>query len=246
MAATTDHPVFIQPSNQESRIWRYMDFTKFVSLLETSSLHFARADTLGDPFEGTFSRGNVQLRPVVYSGLENYSDLQKQHSRFQFWLREWTFVNCWHANSFESAAMWKLYGSSGNAVAIETSYANLKECLPEDVYLGFVKYIDYSKDWIPENNSFYPFVHKRISFIHEQEVRGVIQKMVVEDGKIPTGKVNSEMGIKVPVDLAKLIRNIYVSPESPTWFKELTEAIIRKYEFDWPVIRSDLDSEPIY
>ena len=33
-------------------LWRYMDFTKFVSLLEKSALFFPRADKLGDPFEG--------------------------------------------------------------------------------------------------------------------------------------------------------------------------------------------------
>jgi hypothetical protein len=36
----------------ETRLWRYMDFAKFVSLLETRSIHFARADVLGDSFEG--------------------------------------------------------------------------------------------------------------------------------------------------------------------------------------------------
>ena len=37
---------------QSSHLWRYIDFTKYVSLLLSSGLHFARADTLGDSFEG--------------------------------------------------------------------------------------------------------------------------------------------------------------------------------------------------
>jgi len=38
--------------DDESIIWRFMDFTKFVSLLETNSLFFCRLDKLGDPFGG--------------------------------------------------------------------------------------------------------------------------------------------------------------------------------------------------
>ena len=41
------HPLFVAPPG-DALLWRYMDFTKFVSLLDTSSLFFSRADLLGD------------------------------------------------------------------------------------------------------------------------------------------------------------------------------------------------------
>ena len=47
----TEHPTFSPPPD-DAVLWRYMDFTKFVSFLDKSSLFFARADKLGDPFEG--------------------------------------------------------------------------------------------------------------------------------------------------------------------------------------------------
>lgn len=34
------------------KLWRYMDLAKFLALLEDRALYFARADKLGDPFEG--------------------------------------------------------------------------------------------------------------------------------------------------------------------------------------------------
>ena len=40
-----------RPPPEEAVLWRYMDFTKFVSLLSTNALYFARADTLGDPLK---------------------------------------------------------------------------------------------------------------------------------------------------------------------------------------------------
>ncbi len=35
----------------ETKIWRYMDLAKFLWILETKSLFFARTDKLGDPYE---------------------------------------------------------------------------------------------------------------------------------------------------------------------------------------------------
>ena len=46
-----DKPVFTTPANPGIKIWRYMDFTKFVSMLENGGLFFARADQLEDEFE---------------------------------------------------------------------------------------------------------------------------------------------------------------------------------------------------
>ena len=46
------------PEDLDTKIWRYMDFTKFVSLLETRSLFFVRADSFTDPFEGTWPRAS--------------------------------------------------------------------------------------------------------------------------------------------------------------------------------------------
>ena len=60
-----DHPNF-SPPEPGAVLWRYMDFTKFVSLLDTQSLYLARADQLSDPFEGSFPALNVALRPHRY------------------------------------------------------------------------------------------------------------------------------------------------------------------------------------
>jgi hypothetical protein len=41
-------------------IWLYMDFTKYVSMLEHGGLYLRRSDLLGDPFEGSVSQLNLQ------------------------------------------------------------------------------------------------------------------------------------------------------------------------------------------
>ena len=49
------HPEFEEPSNENIKIWRYLDFTKFVSYLDRKALFFTRADKLDDRFEGKFT-----------------------------------------------------------------------------------------------------------------------------------------------------------------------------------------------
>lgn len=38
-----------------------MDFTKFVDLISRGTLYFARSDTLGDAFEGTYTAIHLDL-----------------------------------------------------------------------------------------------------------------------------------------------------------------------------------------
>lgn len=59
-------PFFKSPESENVKIWRYLDFTKFISLLETNSLYFARADQFNDPFEGSYTKADVQNRNEKY------------------------------------------------------------------------------------------------------------------------------------------------------------------------------------
>jgi hypothetical protein len=242
--ANVDHPCFRQPENKNLRLWRYMDFTKFVSLIATKKLFFCRADRLDDPFEGSYSKANVDLRPHVYKDLpkEKLDLMLSQMRNFSRWVREWTYVNCWHANEHESAAMWKLYAQSNESVAIETNYEALSNTLPDNAYLGLVNYIDYEMEWLPEGNSFYPFTHKRKSFEHEREVRAVIQELA----NIKIGQKNSLFGLQIDIDVSKLIKCVHVSPTSPDWFHVLVDDTAKQFGFNFEVQKSNLYSEPVF
>src|SRR5208283_5194086 len=86
----------------------------------------------------------------------------------------WSFVNCWHMNEVESAAMWKIYSTSKDSVCLQTTFARLRDVLPEDdVYIGVVNYISYDRDMIPDDNGLWPLFHKRKSFEHERELRAL-------------------------------------------------------------------------
>lgn len=243
-----EHPVFEKPKNENAKIWRYMDFTKFVSLLDKSALFFTRADKLGDLFEGSYSKANIDLRPTVYKIPQHM--LRTMSTLFEV-LTKFTTVNCWHLNEYESAAMWKLYLKSNEGIAIQSTFKRLKDSLKDenhDIFIGKVRYIDYEKDWMPEGNTFYPFVHKRKSFDHEQELRAVMQEIPSKKGGgiDLSPKPSCVDGIDVPVDLDLLIDRIYLAPTSLDWLHELVEAVTRKYQLDKEVHQSSLDDVPVY
>lgn len=67
----------------------------------------------------------------------------------------------------QSDAMWRLYCSSGEGMAIRSTIGRLKNALaatPLRVFIADVKYIDYMAAFLPFDSELQPFVHKRISF----------------------------------------------------------------------------------
>ena len=126
-----DHPAFRSPQGNKVKIWRYIDFTKFVSLLDRQELFFARADKLGDPFEGSYPTRNMQLRTEKHKEWiqtlsppiqELLKARPKALSEFYRNLPKLIFVSSWHEGSLESAAMWRLYLKSDEGIAIQSTW----------------------------------------------------------------------------------------------------------------------------
>lgn len=268
------HRVFKGPEDENAKIWRYIDFTKYVSLLDTKSLYFARVDRLDDKFEGSVpnsfypstSPETIELMkeyfPDSYQSYikESGNELKqnKKASTINMARRRWTFVNCWHMNEVESAAMWKLYLKSNEGVAVQTTYKFLCEsfCKSEyDEWIGLVKYIDYSKDKMPSDNSNYRFVYKRKSYDYEKELRAVIRKYPISEKDLKSGSISleklAEVGVypegqQIPVDLETLVQRVYVSPYAEEWFASLVLSITEKYKLEKNVTKSSLSDDPVY
>ena len=190
------------PDNESTKIWKYMDFTKFVSMLDRESLFFANFKTFEDPIEGQFPNGN---RIETMEQLTKHFD--KNSPVMEFIQKEnpidratkdlhglGNFCICgWHENDYESAAMWKLYSDLEKGIAIQSTFKNLKECFFDgdpDVAIGKVEYLNYNEDSIPWGNKLYiykPFVYKRRSFEYEHEIRAMV---FVHNGRKRNNKWN--------------------------------------------------------
>jgi hypothetical protein len=243
-----EHPAFEKPKNEHAEIWRYMDFTKFVSLLDNSALYFTRADKLGDLFEGSMPRPNVEERPFFYT--DTPLSTLKTVSQFRVRLLRHTVINCWHVSEHESEAMWRLYSNHNGGIAIRSTFSKLRDSLVDSshrIHIGMVKYTDYRRDRIPESSSFHPFLHKRMSFRHERELRAIAQSFRYKrSGAIDLRKPPYDNGAYIEVDLSMLLDRIYVAPATPKWLRELVESTAAKYDVRVEFVQSALGEEPIY
>jgi len=238
--------LFIPPSNPEIKIWRYMDFTKFVSLLDNGGIFFPVAQNFNDQFEGSFSILNKKLRPLIYKHLnKKYS--AEQISEFYKKFRKWICISCWHMNESESAGMWSLYSKIKESICIQSTFKRFRSSFNKEIKIGMVRYLDYNKEWIPEDNILAPFLYKRKSFEHERELRAIYNLSNVKDfNELEIKNKRIGDGKWIDVDLDKFIEKIFISPNSPNWFLEIVKNIVHLYNLNIPVLRSSLEEEPFY
>ena len=241
-----------QPSDDDD-LWRYIDFTQFVSILENQELWFASAAEFFDPFEGALPEKAVEDRaeqlPDAVNNPKNI--VLREYDA----LRYMTYVNCWHQRKQETAAMWQLYQDKGKEIAIKTSVSDFLNALPdrENITTGAVSYKKYDNNKTFTVNRVSPFFHKRLSFKHENEYRAVISEFEVADGaRIDSNyieKIDKETppGVAIPVSLDDLIQEIVVSPIAGNWMKSLAENVLRTYSLtDVEVRWSNLSEDPFY
>lgn len=241
-------------------LWRYMDFSALVALLEHRTLHFARADQFADPFEA--AAGARRLKPkwdkhhLAYfrSALSNLPDgtsvpedqiegqseqlLQSMSAAFET-LRQRSFVSCWHADPGESEALWRLYCPPPSAgVAIRTTAEKLLRALGyAPVKIGKVVYLDFAREF---SGTYERIFSKRKSLKHEAEVR-----LVLEDG-VSARDVGQSVGQSVPVDVSVLLEAIVPSPFAPRWFGDVLQATLKRYDVDASPRPSEILDEPFF
>ncbi|TDP60333.1 DUF2971 domain-containing protein [Flavobacterium dankookense] len=247
-----EHSSFLKPKNPNQKIWRYVDFTKFIDLLNSESLYFTRVDKFEDIFEGSVPIKTAETRRIpihqkfingiktdVFQDPEIYREYLKQN-------RQDFGINCWHMNDYESAAMWKIYVKSNEGIAIQSNFKKLNKVLKNsefEFFIGTVNYIDYEKDNIKFENDFSPFVHKRKSFSHENELRAILPI----EAPANVNKIDLQNGgCKIKINLNDLIDNVFISPDSPKWLFELVSETCKKFGFDFNVVNSNLNDNPIY
>ncbi len=224
-----EHELLFTP-DEDAILWKYMSLPKFLNLLN-GKMYFNRVDCFEDVFESTFPKYNELHRDEVYGG--KCPIPKESFDNIVYHVRTHTYVSCFHKNAYESAFMWKLYAGE-DGVAFVTSFKRLKESFQNErkpIFISNVRYIDYEKEFLPESNLFYLSIHKRQSFVHEDEVRCIYLSDI--KGDTPTGEL-------ITVDLKKLIEKVYISPYAPSYMRKDVEEILRSKGLNVDVINSPL------
>jgi hypothetical protein len=253
------HHVFAAPTDENIKIWRYMDFTKFLSFVDKKTLFFTRIDQLEDKFEGRFTK--YFLNPEIEEKAtpdekENLRRYRIHSAKLNEGDRTTLAVNCWHMNEYESAAMWKLYAKSDEGIAIQSTYSKLLNSFYDSddymLFVGTVKYIDYDKEVIPRDNLFFPYIHKRRSFEHERELRAIITPSMITTNSSGMKSRAIKLqplpkdGVHIPINVLNLVEMVYVSPTCEIWFEDLLRSVLKTYQIEKQVKRSSLADDPIF
>lgn len=251
----------------ETKIWKYMDLAKFIYMLVTESLYFACPLKFNDPFEGLLPKSYIEanakmIAPLVQDiipikdqlankcldsidlqqsdvKIRNLKNMSETLETYKEVIKK-AGVSCWHKSEYESEAMWKIYSSFGQGIAIESTLERLKLSLGkvEGLIIDSVRYKDFDKAPIEKGHAHNILFMKRKSFEYEKELRATIY--------LPEGKEGE--GDNILCNLNTLITHVHVSPYASKYFIEVVNILcIRKFgNFEKPVIPSKLFSEPNY
>lgn len=246
----------IDESDKKIKLWRYMDFAKFINILESQSLYFPNIYSFEDALEGAhnalgkddhydLNKGEIVNTniPTTPRHIENSVKLKAYLNMLNKEMIESFGIQCWRISDYESHAMWKVFLSSNEGVAIKTDLETLKGIFPEgNFHLGKVKYVNGETTKIPIHQILNSFFTKHPHFEHESEFR-VITYNVLRDNEEHFGTnnlVKNSDGIEIPIVANSLIHEIVVSPYAPKWFYDLVLCIKKTYKLNAPVAWSEV------
>jgi hypothetical protein len=241
-------------------VWRYMDFAKFIAMLQQRGLYLSRADKFDDRFEGATGLAARQtnweefyldyFRKLFVSPPPGYSipeytaeqieaeadRLLKSMKGIALEARQ-LLVSCWHGSDTEAEALWRLYSPPNTSgVAIRSTVGKLWDACVQhhDAIVGRVRYVDYRHGFASIQNE--RIFQKRKSLSQEQEIRIVLpnERQSPVEGKILT------------CDLEKLISEVVISPFAPSWFLDVITDVVKRYEYSFDLKRSELLDEPFF
>jgi hypothetical protein len=169
----------------DTPLWRYLDFARFMALLESASLWFAPADTFSDQYElavpaadmpaarsgaaailadGRTRDGIVRYLAAITGrpGAELAGLPDEVAGLLLRFASQALYISCWQEDEDESAGMWESFVQGNNGVAVRTTFGALRGVLDagsadRDVFLGRVEYLDYrAGSWASSTGSLRP------------------------------------------------------------------------------------------
>jgi hypothetical protein len=178
------------PMEPVSELRRYTTLDALVRMFRDRQLRLTRVDTFPDPFEGSVPKRQIDDQLLLFSsrneamsGSTSYPGMTHRTSMNDPW-KEWTIrrraktrsahASCWTAGH-ESEAMWRLYcrddGGEGQGVALQSTLEKIEASVADhDLFVSQIKY-RYYHEGDAFDDELDVFMHKRMGFEHEREVR---------------------------------------------------------------------------
>ena len=181
------------PMDPATELRRYTTIDTLVQILRNRQLRFTRVDTFQDPFEGSIPKRQIDDQVAIFSSRNavqmmsiaaHYPGMSMPSRRH---LDPWTemtllrramtrsaHASCWTAGH-ESEAMWRLYcwdgGLEGQGVALRSTLGKIEASVTRhDLFVSPIRY-RYYHEGAAFDDELDSFMHKRMGFSHEREVR---------------------------------------------------------------------------
>lgn len=251
-------------------VWRYMPFSKFISLLIYQALWFSKLNHLDDGFEGkipsvTKKRMNQEHQehkltfntPEFHRQIDSWNDENEESGR------ELIIANCWFIGDNESEKMWREYASLEEGVAIKSTPKLLAEnvLMIQDnniTHIGRVKYVEHTNHEMSSydgNQAIERAFIKDTEYEDEKELRlatmnwktrycvkpdGVQYTAEEVEGKGMNNFDNPGLYIGTKID--HLFTEVVISPNASDYFYNLVKKLIDLYGIKANVVRSSLAS----
>jgi hypothetical protein len=246
------------------KLWRYLTFEKFVSLLELSAVWFSRLGALQDEFEGTLpekARDRMLERdrkfeemipdPRLKELMRTMTDTDVASGRAMM------AVNCWYLDENDHELMWEQYDPEGKGLAVTSTVQRLSSSfeLPQDyrqlTWIGRVDYVDFETYDIEVNKATDVVTRallKQRKFIFEKEIRIITLNSLHPGCFNPDGSVVSDFqltgpglfdperkGFYLQCLLPNLIQSITLNPKRPSHSKNLIARLLNRYQLYLPI-----------
>lgn len=181
------------PMDPATEVRRYTTIDALVHILRYRQLRLTRVDTFQDPFEGSVPKRQIDDQVPIFSSMNAFQMMSiaayypgmNMPSRRQLdpWMKmtllrraktRSVHASCWTAGH-ESEAMWRLYcrdgGPEGQGVALRSTLWKIEaSVMRHDLFVSPIRYRDYHEG-AAFDDELDPFMHKRMGFSHEREVR---------------------------------------------------------------------------
>ena len=240
---------------------RYVPFVALERMLRDRQLRLTRVDQFRDPFEGSVPKRQIDEQVAIFRSpnatrmmaesmvaqdpgttlpRSPYRDPWAQIKMRRAVQTRSTHVSCWTAGP-ESEAIWRLYcedGVSGQGVALCSTLGKVEASVARhDLIVSPVTYRRYHEG--PAfNDELDPFMHKRLGFKHECEVRLLSyngphylvlgRALSGGDGDTPAAVLPPELPVHIfldwnPLDIADAIT---VSPYATEDYEQRVRAAV--------------------
>lgn len=260
-----------QQINEETKLYRYMDFASFISLIQNKELVFKRTDMYSDKQEGL-------LPKQINEFYKTFPD--KGENEFSEWLEltkdynKTIYVNCWSSNE-NDISLWERFCGKDleYGIAICSTLSKMNSALSEEITMGEIVYVKTNDTITDINKSFtcrdlnvlpcsqYAALMKRIAFKSEGEYRLMLDTVARDSKTVPISipisteiqhikakvKENENILVRpVKVTLEQLIEKVIISPYGykNEWYHNLVKALLAEKGPNVQVEISNLLGDP--